>query len=446
MTPERWKKLEDLFNEALELQGEARSAHLAQGCGDDGRLRDEAERLIAAHEMEGDFIDSPILAGPAGLIGASRVETPIGRRIGPYQIIRQIARGGMGEVFLAEDGRLDRKVALKVLPAAFTLSPDRVRRFEREAKAASALNHPNILTIHEIGEAAPEDGGAHYIVSEFVEGETLREQIRRGPLSLTAALDVARQVAGALAAAHAAGIVHRDIKPENVMARPDGLVKVLDFGLAKLMERPTTMPKAVGYSRSVGATRLSTEPGLVMGTAHYMSPEQARGLKVDNRTDIFSLGVMVYEMLAGRKPFEGATASDVMAAILMKEPEPLEGHRSEAGPELARAVMQCLAKDREERFQTAVAFAAQLKAATERGDKSPPGEARRTPDSWAARHERGAFIRSRPTWIAGTLALLLIAAVVYWKLAPKAAPDPQIRSLAVLPLENLSGDPAQEYL
>src|SRR5262245_43365063 len=170
MTFERWKKLETLFNEALELEGEARSAYLAQACGDDGRLREEAESLIAAHEMEGSFIDSidsPILAEIAGLTGASRIETSVGRRIGPYQVISKIARGGMGEVFLAEDIRLERKVAIKVLPAAFTQNPERVRRFEREAKAASSLNHPNILTIHEIGEA----DGAHYIVSEFVEGE-----------------------------------------------------------------------------------------------------------------------------------------------------------------------------------------------------------------------------------------------------------------------------------
>jgi len=457
MTPERWNKLEALFNEALELQGEARSAHLTKVCGDDRRLRDEAEKLIAAHEMEGSFIDSidsPILAEIAGLTGASRIETPVGRRIGPYQVTSQIARGGMGEVFLAEDIRLERKVALKVLLAAFTQNPERVRRFEREAKAASALNHPNILTIHEIGEA----DGAHYIVSEFVEGETLRERMRRGPLSMAAALDVARQVAGALAAAHAAGIAHRDIKPENVMARPDGLVKVLDFGLAKLTEmriadcglRIEEAEMLARTSQDIPQSAIrnphSTEPGLVMGTAHYMSPEQARGLKVDHRTDIFSLGVMLYEMLAGRRPFEGATASDVMAAILTKEPEPLEELRSEAGPEIARAVMRCLAKEREERFQTAGEFAAHLKAATERGEQSPPREARRTPDSGAARHDPGAFLKSRPIWITATLALLMIAVAVYWKLAPHSTPDPQIRSLAVLPLENLSGDPAQEYL
>src|SRR5215510_11282912 len=245
MTPERWKKLDALFHEALELQGEARAVHLAKVCGDDERLREEAERLLAAHEREGDFIEAPIFAETTGLTADDLDQSPVGRNIGPYQVISLLGRGGMGDVFLAEDTRLERKVALKILPGAFTQSPDRLRRFEREAKAASALNHPNILTIHEIGES----DGAHYIVSEFVEGETLRDQLRRGPMSLTAALDVARQVAGALAAAHAAGIVHRDIKPENVMARPDGFVKVLDFGLAKLTE----MRIADGRSRNAGA-------------------------------------------------------------------------------------------------------------------------------------------------------------------------------------------------
>src|SRR5262245_40708348 len=322
MTPEQWKKLDALFHEALELQGEARADHLAKVCGDDGRLREEAERLLAAHEREGDFIEAPIFAETAGPTVDDLNQSPVGRRIGPYQVISLLGRGGMGEVFLAKDTRLERKVALKVLPAAFTQNPERVRRFEREAKAASALNHPNILTIHEIGDAA----GTQSIVSESDSGETRREKMRREPVSLTAALDVAQQVAGALAAAHAAGIAHRDIKPENVMVRPDGLVKVLDFGLAKLTERPMAMPKAGGVSQSPAVARLSTEPGLVMGTAQYMSPEQARGQRVDHRADIFSLGVMLYEMLAGRRPFEGATTSDVMAAVLTKEPEPLEEH------------------------------------------------------------------------------------------------------------------------
>jgi serine/threonine protein kinase len=418
MTYERWKKLSALFHEALELQGEARAAFLAEACGDDRKLRKEAEGLIAAHEMEGSFIDSPILLETADPTGASRIESPVGRRIGPYHVVSQIGRGGTGEVFLAEDTRLERKVALKVLPVVFRQNPDRVRRFEREAKAASALNHPNILTIHEIGEASIEDGGAHYIVSEFVEGETLRAMIKRGRLSVSQAIAIAEQVASALGVAHEAGIIHRDIKPENVMARPDGLVKVLDFGLAKLTERPTSRPKAGGDSRSPAASRLSTEPGAVMGTVSYMSPEQARGLKVDHRTDIFSLGVMLFEMLAGQRPFEGATTSDVVAAILTKEPEPLEELRSEAGPELAQAVMRCLAKEREERFQTTGDLSAQLRAATERGKQSPPGKA------W-----RG----TRTIRIAAAFAIMALVAVAYWKLAPKAAPDPQIRSLAELP-------------
>src|SRR5262245_13909679 len=432
MSPEQWKKLDALFHEVLELQGEARAIHLAKVCSDDEELREEAMRLIAAHEREGSFIDSPIFAGPEGLTNDEDNESPVGRRIGPYQVVSLLGQGGMGKVYLSEDIRLERKVALKLLPAAVTQNPDRLLRFEREAKAASALNHPNILTIHEIGEAE----GAHYIVSEFVEGETLRDQMRRGPLCLTAALDVARQVAEALAAAHAAGIVHRDIKPENVMTRPDGLVKVLDFGLAKLTgmrnaEAGSLAQTLQGIPHSAFRIPHSSSPGLVVGTAHYMSPEQARGQNVDHRTDIFSLGVMLYEMLAGRRPFEGATTSDVMAAILTKEPEPLEELISEAGTKIAQVVTLCLAKEREERFQTMGDLLAQLQAATGRSELSAPREAQR---------------RSRPVWIAATLLLLMIAVVVYWKLAPKGAPDPQIRSLAVLPLENLSGDPAQEYL
>ncbi len=426
MTLERWKKLDALFHEALELQGEARVIHLARVCGDDEQLREEASRLIAAHERAGSFIDSPIFAEPEGPTNDEYNESPVGRRIGPYQVVSLLGQGGMGKVFLAEDIRLERKVALKMLPGAFTQNPDRVRRFEREAKAASSLNHPNILTIYEIGEA----DGAHYIVSEFVEGETLRQRMQRGTLSLAMALDVARQVAGALAAAHSAGIVHRDIKPENVMARPDGLVKILDFGLAKLTERPAAIPKAGGDLKSIAVSQLSTEPGLVVGTAQYMSPEQARGLRVDHRTDIFSLGVMLYEMLAGRRPFEGATMSDVIAAILTKDPEPIEELRSESGVRFAQAVIRCLAKEREERFQTVGEFATQLQATTERSEQSAIREARR---------------RSRAVWIAATFAFLMIGAVLYWKLAPKA-PDPQIRSLVVLPLENLSGDPATGIL
>src|SRR5438105_8446286 len=225
-----------------------------------------------------------------------------GTKLGRYEIRSKIGAGGMGEVYLAQDAKLDRKVALKILPAELAADEDRMRRFVQEAKAASALNHPNIITIYEIDET----GSGHFIATEFIEGETLREREQK-PLQLSESLDIATQLASALAAAHAAGIVHRDIKPENVMLRHDGIVKVLDFGLAKLTDRIS--PEAV-ESEALTRANIKTEPGVVMGTVIYMSPEQARGLPVDARTDIFSLGVVIYEMLAARNPFQGATPSD----------------------------------------------------------------------------------------------------------------------------------------
>jgi eukaryotic-like serine/threonine-protein kinase len=266
-----------------------------------------------------------------------------GTRFNQYELVSPIGAGGMGEVYLAEDTKLSRKVALKLLPAAFTKDATRVRRFVQEAKAASALNHPNILTIHEIGEA----NGAHFIATEFIDGETLRAQLYGKKLGFSAALDVATQIASALAAAHAVGVIHRDIKPENVMVRRDGIVKVLDFGLAKLTEqRPDTVD-----SEAPTIAKVNTDPGTVMGTANYMSPEQARGQEVDARSDIFSLGVVLYEMLAGRAPFAGVNALDVVGAILNQEPVPLKSHAPDAPTELQRIVSKALRKDRDERYQ-----------------------------------------------------------------------------------------------
>jgi eukaryotic-like serine/threonine-protein kinase len=269
--------------------------------------------------------------------------------IAHYRVIRPIGAGGMGEVYLAEDARLGRKVALKILPAHFTTQPERVRRFELEARAASALNHPNILTIYDIGHVAAEGGSVHYIATEYVEGRTLRERLRESPMPCREAVEVAAQVALALAASHAAGVTHRDIKPDNVMLRPDGYVKVLDFGLAKLTE--PSLPPADREGGS--AARAETEPGLVMGTVSYMSPEQARGLKVDHRSDIFSLGVVLYEMVAGRVPFAGVTMSDVLAALLRAEHEPLARRVAEAPAELDRIVARALCKDCAARYQKA---------------------------------------------------------------------------------------------
>jgi eukaryotic-like serine/threonine-protein kinase len=260
--------------------------------------------------------------------------------IGSYRILSPLGRGGMGEVYLAEDTRLGRKVAIKLLLEEFTTDGERVRRFEREARAASAINHPNILTIYEIGRSE----GLHFIAAEYVEGQTLRQRMKQSRLRLREALDVAIQVASALNAAHTAAIIHRDVKPENIMVRPDGLVKVLDFGLAKLTERRAT---ACDTQVSTIAGR-TTELGVVMGTARYMSPEQARGLEVDAQTDIFSLGVVIYEMMAGCAPFEGATTNDVIAAILKTEPPPLVFHVPEVSGEIENVISKALRKEREE--------------------------------------------------------------------------------------------------
>jgi eukaryotic-like serine/threonine-protein kinase len=264
-------------------------------------------------------------------------------QISHYRIISKLGAGGMGEVYLAEDTKLGRKVALKLLPAEFTRDSARVRRFEHEARAASALNHPNIITIFEIGS----EQGAHFIATEYIDGQTLRAHLHAGKLAPLAALDLALQLAAALAAAHEAGIIHRDLKPENVMLRRDGIVKVLDFGLAKLAEQRT---EAVD-SEAPTMAKVNTDPGTVMGTASYMSPEQARGQEVDARSDIFSLGVVLYEVVAGRPPFAGVNAFEVIGEILKTEPPPLNVHAPDAPAELQRIAMKALRKDREERYQ-----------------------------------------------------------------------------------------------
>jgi serine/threonine protein kinase/TolB-like protein len=270
-----------------------------------------------------------------------------------YRIVRELGAGGMGEVYLAQDTKLDRRVALKILPVEVATNSDRMRRFVQEAKAASALNHPNIITIYEIEQSDL----VNFIATEFIDGETLRDRMRHAPMILGEVLDVAAQIAGALSAAHAAGIVHRDIKPENIMLRRDGIVKVLDFGLVKLTER--LPPDSVDTE---APTSFKTDPGTVVGTAVYMSPEQARGVDVDARTDIFSLGVLIYEMIAGRLPFEGSNTNEILASILSdKEPLPLARYAREVPAELERIVSKTLRKNRDERYQTIKDLAIDLK-------------------------------------------------------------------------------------
>jgi eukaryotic-like serine/threonine-protein kinase len=360
MKPERWQQLDQLFHSTLERAPGERAAFLDEACVGDESLRKQLEALLAAHAAAGSFIESPALEVEARSLADDRDESAVGQTILHYKVISLLGVGGMGEVYLAEDTRLGRKIALKILPAEFTRNMERVRRFQQEARAASALNHPNIITIYEIGRLE----GRHFIATELIDGKTLRGRIsgvesrttgtgreKSGtPFQLGEILNIAIQAADALAAAHEAGIVHRDIKPENIMVRRrDGYVKVLDFGLAKLTEGP-----AIAFdSEAPTRTQIKTSAGVVMGTATYMSPEQARGEKVDARTDIWSLGVVLYELVAGCAPFEKSTPSEVIALILEREPPPLARYAREVPPELERIVGKALTKDREERYQTA---------------------------------------------------------------------------------------------
>lgn len=314
------------------------------------KLKEEVESLITAHDEAGDFFEQPAMAQDASILLGVATDANLSRELGPYKIIERLGAGGMGEVYLAQDTRLGRPVALKLLPDYFASDDARLRRFQSEARAASALNHPNILTIHEVGET----DGVHFIVTEFIDGQTIRELIRSHELALEEILDSVEQVASALSAAHAAGIVHRDIKPENIMRRSDGLVKILDFGIAKLMETET--------SDETTGMRTHTEAGLVIGTASYMSPEQARALAVDERTDIWSLGVVLYEMLSRCLPFSGATRMDTMVAILDREPAPLSQHYS---PQLQVIVSRCLRKEVSDRYGTIGELLVDLKSVRE---------------------------------------------------------------------------------
>lgn len=362
MTPERIQQIKQLYQAALDRAPNQRAAFLAEACPEDEALRREVEALLVYEERTESFLETPAVKWAAGMLAEDKAIALAGREMGTYRIQFLLGAGGMGEVWLAQDSRLGRKAALKLLPARFTLDQERVRRFMREARAASALNHPNIVTIYEIGTAPSEQGKLHFIAQEFIDGVTLRQRLLNGRLSLTEALDIAAQTATALAAAHEAGIIHRDIKPENLMLRRDGYVKVLDFGLAKLTERQAS---AESETRSDSQASHTTTPGLVMGTIRYMSPEQARGLKVDARSDLFSLGIVLYEMIAGHAPFEGETPSDGVALILTAQHQPLQQLDAAVPAELERIVSKALAKEREHRYQSAADLLRELKALRE---------------------------------------------------------------------------------
>ncbi|MGH9931326.1 MAG: protein kinase domain-containing protein, partial [Pyrinomonadaceae bacterium] len=412
MDTQRWQQIKEIFNSALQYEPVQRSRFLFEACKGDDSLREEVESLIASHEKEGGFIDAPAYEVAAELLVDQKSELKPGQAIGSYEVISFISCGGMGEVYLAQDRRLRRKVALKILPASFTQDSDRLQRFEQEARSASALNHPNIITIYEILKA----NSTQVIATEFVEGETLRQRLSHTQLSLTQSLLIAIQIADALVAAHAAGIIHRDIKPENIMLRPDGYVKVLDFGLAKLTDRKETKPD--DSTRAM----IQTSAGIVMGTVSYMSPEQARGLPVDERTDIWSLGVVLYEMLAGRAPFEGTTTSDVIVSVLEREPRSITGLAPETPEGVEWIVTKALTKERDDRYQTAREMLSDIRRLKQRLDlatelqRSGPPEVSETSGevspSLRTLPDEGFVTQLRNHWVLATLSLVILAGVL----------------------------------
>lgn len=400
MLTERWRQIEAVFLSLLERPPEARDAYLKEACESDTGLRNEIAGLLAAYERTGDPLDLPTLYNALDKSRRLPESPPAllpGDRIGRYEILSGLGVGGMGEVYLARDPELARKVAIKVLAPIFAADAERVRRLYGEGRAASALNHPNILTVYDIGDTR----GRPYLATEFVEGETLRGRLRDGRIPPQDAVRIAVQAASALQASHSAGILHRDIKPENLMLRPDGLLKVLDFGLAKVFLQPASQRKG-------GIMTVKTEPGTIRGSICYMSPEQVSGRELDARTDLWSLGVVLYEMLTGQPPFciftEEALPVAVIYRILNREPVPVQKLAPEVPAWLVQVVERCLAKDRDQRFESM----AQLRSALEQTGAV----------SVARRGRRRAIVLSLAT------ALLAIAVAVAGRLVPRPLGPP----------------------
>jgi serine/threonine protein kinase/Flp pilus assembly protein TadD len=435
MRPERWLAIEELFHSACTLSGAERDAFLHQACKGDESLRLEIETLLKHDATQQSVLERPAIAIMAKAVasddGWSGVPFLEGKTISHYRILEPIGRGGMGVVYKAEDLRLGRYVALKLLPHFLASDPEALHRFEREARTASALNHPNICTVYEIDESE----NLHFIAIELIEGETLKNRIARGPVEIPETLDIVIEICSALAAAHSVGIIHRDIKPSNIILTAQGQAKLLDFGVAKRVG-----PRSEGQADNlmpVPATAFElrlTSPGAVLGTVAYMSPEQAGGQAVDVRSDIFSLGAVLYELATGKHPFAGTDAGVVLRAIQFQSPPPIKQVNSAVPFELIRITAKAMEKDRSRRYQSAAAMRADLQQQR---------------DSLQKRAGR----RKALLTAALSIVLLVTAAAASWRVpivrewisGKLSNVTPEIKSLAVLPLKNLTGDASQEY-
>jgi serine/threonine protein kinase/Flp pilus assembly protein TadD len=427
-----WQRVKAVFERAVEVEETERSAFLAATCGADALLRQRVDALLASYAVSHSFLES---RASSVLELRHAGEDLSGRTLGKYQLQSRIGAGAMGEVYLAHDEKLNRRVAVKLIANELALDPERLTRFRKEAHAASSLNHPNIVVVHDFGEL----DGRPFIVTELVEGVTLRERLKEGPIPVRDAIEMALQVTSALASAHARGLVHRDIKPENVMLRPDGYVKVLDFGLAKLA-RLEPMDGA--------ASTAVTDPAQAAGTPSYMSPEQARAEPVDARTDIFSVGAVLYELVTRRMAFSGGSPAVIFAGILAATPTAPTGLNPDVPPELERLIFKALEKDRELRYQSVADMRADLLRLRRESGAALAAVATHPEDRPAGAVERAAPRLSRRGGIALALVMLTsgLAAINTFRRNDSAAQPRETRAmLAVLPFENLTENADQQY-
>ena len=452
MAVENWSRIKEIVDAAIQRPPDERAAFLDEVCDSDQAVRREVESLLSSFGRAGGFMEKPALDGSHASETEELTFLPDGATLGRYQIVRQLGEGGMGVVYLAKDQDLDRLVAIKLLNKRYEGHEENVRRFVQEAKAASALNHPNILTIYEIAEFER----SRCIVSEYVKGRTLREILQTGKLGFDSVLDISTQIASALDVAHKARIIHRDIKPENIVIRDDGYVKILDFGLAKLL---TSEVSTIGLDDQ---TRMQnqTAKGVILGTVNYMSPEQAKGEATDGRTDIFSLGSVMFEMISGRAPFAGNSTAETLANLIGREPSPISQIAPRVPPDLERIISKALRKDPHDRYRTMkdlIVDLKELKAGVTSGESKLPRVSKwesenvtqivsRTTGNVEASDRRGGSWYLRWSTLVTVAVFLVIAsaALWYWRSSTASSVPPAIKSLAVLPLKSL--DPGENYL